>query len=391
MVIGIVGTLCVHMGSSYAQDYVSGETYYDSTGYVEYRAGNLPIILSAPHGGSLEPTSIPDRDCSGCVYVRDSWTQPITEAIYDEFVLATGCYPHAIINLLHRKKFDANRDIGDAADGNATVEEAWSNYHDFIAAAKTKTVSDYGHGLFLDIHGHAHAIQRIELGYLLSGSELRMSDTALNTTDFVAESSIKSLVSTNIQGNSHSDLLRGIMSFGTLLDGKGFPSVPSSSDPFPDVGAPYFNGGYNTQRHGSRTSNATIDAIQVELNSAIRFDATQRALLATALTISANEFIAYHYNRDFMANYCTYVLSNPSIKEQPSKIKSYPNPAADYLHLLGDLKNVEVVLYTVGGRRLYSQIWSGEGIEVASLPKGYYFIQCRRGTKILGHVKFIKQ
>jgi hypothetical protein len=46
--------------SIFSQNYIPGNTYYDSTGYVKYIAGNLPLIISAPHGGSLEPTSIPD-------------------------------------------------------------------------------------------------------------------------------------------------------------------------------------------------------------------------------------------------------------------------------------------------------------------------------------------
>ena len=100
----------------FCQTYVPGQIYYDSTGYVEYRAGNLPIILSSPHGGDLQPSSIPDRNCSGCAYLKDSWTKEITEGVYNKILSETGCYPHVIINWLHRKKFDANRDIIDAAD-----------------------------------------------------------------------------------------------------------------------------------------------------------------------------------------------------------------------------------------------------------------------------------
>ena len=36
-----------------------------SESYVEYRPGTLNVILSAPHGGSLRPDSIPDRSI-GC-------------------------------------------------------------------------------------------------------------------------------------------------------------------------------------------------------------------------------------------------------------------------------------------------------------------------------------
>ena len=34
----------------------------DGAGYIEYHAGTLPLILAAPHGGILQPTSIPNRD-----------------------------------------------------------------------------------------------------------------------------------------------------------------------------------------------------------------------------------------------------------------------------------------------------------------------------------------
>ncbi len=375
----------------YSQVYTPGEVYYDSTGYVEYRAGNLPIILSAPHGGSLMPSNIPDRDCSGCSYVQDRFTQTITEETYDEFVQETGCYPHVIINLLHRIKFDANRDIGDAADGNPIVEQAWYGYHDFIDAAKDQIVSDYGKGIFLDIHGHAHSIQRIELGYLLSGSELRLSDAELDTSTYIEESSIKSLVGNNIQGYTHSNLLRGTESFGSLLDNNGFPSVPSLSDPFPDAGESYFSGGYNTGRHGSRDNDGTIDAIQIELNQDARFDLVLRELLIVSLTRSANEYIDYHYNNEYLSNYCNLILDVPEQNRINKEIKIYPNPANSYFSLKTDLKEIEVMIYNNLGQIVHSEIWSEKKIEIDFLQDGYYFVQLRKDNSILSNLKLIKQ
>lgn len=291
-----------------AQPFVPGNVYFDATGYVEYRAGNLPIIISAPHGGDLEPAAIPDRNCTGCVYTKDSWTKPITEGMYDAIFQETGCYPHVIINLLHRVKFDANRDIGDAADGNATVENAWMGYHNFIDAAKAQVTLDYGRGLFLDIHGHAHTIQRIELGYLLTASELRLTDAMLNTNTYIEESSIRTLVGDNMQSLNHSELLRGADALGTVMHTKGFPCVPSQQDPFPQVGDSYFSGGYNTVRHGSRDNAGTIDAIQIELNQDIRFDATTRAHLIDSLARAANQYIDKHYIDQYIDDYCSILL-----------------------------------------------------------------------------------
>ena len=48
--------------------------WFGTNDWVEYRPGTLPVILSAPHGGSTEPPSIPDRSGAGIVTVRDSRT-----------------------------------------------------------------------------------------------------------------------------------------------------------------------------------------------------------------------------------------------------------------------------------------------------------------------------
>ena len=41
--------------------YSTGEYYGDVLGYVEYLAGNTPVIITVPHDGTLSPSSIADR------------------------------------------------------------------------------------------------------------------------------------------------------------------------------------------------------------------------------------------------------------------------------------------------------------------------------------------
>ena len=41
--------------------YVAGQSYTGRNGYIEYIAGNAPVIYTAPHGGNLTPSEIPDR------------------------------------------------------------------------------------------------------------------------------------------------------------------------------------------------------------------------------------------------------------------------------------------------------------------------------------------
>lgn len=366
-----------------AQDYIPGQIYLDSTNYVAYHAGNLPIILSAPHGGNLEPSSIPDRDCTGCVTINDAYTKSITESIKEEIYELTGCYPHVIVNLLHRKKFDANRDIGDAADGNLLVEAAWHAYHDFIHVAKARVTNDYGRGYFLDMHGHAHTIQRIELGYLLSKSELQQNDDQLNTMLMVEESSIRTLVDDNLLGLSHAALLRGEESFGSLMDLKGFPSVPSSADSFPLEGEAYFSGGYNTQRHGSRDDAGTIDAIQIELNQDIRFDATNRAMLIDSLALTALEFYNYHYNDQFTGNYCELMSDVSSNLVSRKGINIYPNPSSGLFFIEFPVNKIEALqLITVLGERFRLELKDGY-LDLNDFDQGIYILDIltKRGER----------
>lgn len=374
--------------SIFSQSYIPGNVYLDSTGYVEYRAGNLPIIISAPHGGSLEPSSIPDRTCAGCVMVKDSWTQTISEGMYDEIFDKTGCYPHVIINLLHRKKFDANRDIGDAADGNPKVEQAWKAYHEFINSAKTQVASDYGRGLFLDIHGHGHSIQRIELGYLLSKSELQLPDSSLNATILIEESGIKQLIGDNIQNHSHTELLKGPNSFGTLLAKKGFPSVPSSADPFAQGNEPYFSGGYNTQRHGSRDTALGIDAIQVELNQQIRFNDSTRLVLIDSLAQTAMQYYDLHFNNQFLGNYCALILGHFTPSIDNNSISLYPNPTTEHFVLSPNLASLQVLIYNNQGQKVLSKkVKPNEKIDVRELSKGLYIVQVLSQEKLLEVIK----
>ena len=382
-----IALFCFCSTSLIAQVY-PGETYFDTNGYVEYIAGNLPIILSAPHGGYLEPATIPDRDCSGCVYVRDSYTQELTREITAAIVEKTGCYPHVVINLLHRKKFDANRDIGDAADGNATVESSWYSYHDFLDLAKVQVAVDYDRAIFYDMHGHGHAIQRIELGYTLSKSELQLDDTELNTDTYIEESSIQTLVGDNIQSLTHAELLRGSASLGTLLEDRGYPAVPSMQDPFPLDNESYFSGGYNTQRHGSLDGGHT-DGIQIECNQDVRFVESVRQAFADSLAELMLEYYVLHYNGTFDEGYCNLAssLDEWGTEEQ---VRIFPNPVVDYLQLEGVKMGTPVSIYNTLGQQVHYQLYNGNPIDLSTLLEGIYFLRFEQTGKAIRQQTLIK-
>lgn len=370
-----------------AQQFIAGEIYFDSTQFVVYRAGNLPIILSAPHGGGLRPDSIPDRACDNCVTSRDSWTQTITEGVYEAIVAETGCYPHAVINLLHRIKFDANRNVDEAALGIPIVEQAWRGYHQLIDSAKARVELEYSRGLFLDMHGHAHAIQRIELGYLLNKSVLQLSDEELDTEIVINESSIRTLEGDNLNDFSHSDLLRGAQSLGTLLTIKGLPSVPSLQDPFPLNKENYFSGGFNTVRHGSRDNGGRIDAIQIEMNQEIRFDEDKRAMLIDSLATVILDYISIHYHDSFQDNFCNILtdVSDTGLESVPFSI--YPNPTNSLLQIRTTAQDFDIHIVNQVGQVVNTT--RNNTVDVSHLPAGYYLVQLSKDGLLLSVKKLI--
>lgn len=165
--------------------------------------------------------------------------------------------------------------------------------HLAIDSAKARALRLNPRALLVDLHGHAHAIPRLELGYLLTASELRLADSLLGPR--VGASSVARLGTTATSGDRGAQLLRGPRSLGTRLAVAGYPAVPSASDPAPRDGDPYFTGGYNTRRHGSMDGGA-VDAIQLECNDAgARDTAASRAAFAEALVTALLAFLADHY------------------------------------------------------------------------------------------------
>jgi N-formylglutamate amidohydrolase len=276
--------------------YVPGQMYTGRNGYIEYYAGNSPLIFSAPHGGMLKPDEIPPRettstscDADNITLLADMYTRETAMAIQAEVFARTGRYPHVIVNRLHRGRMDPNREIRSGACQNPYADIAWSEYHAFIDVAKARVEADHGRGWYTDLHAHGHEIQRLELGYLLEASDLRLSGATLNaSTAYEEESSIRTLSA--LSGVTFSRVLRGHAALGTLLAGENYPSVPSATDQFPQVGEPYFNGGYSTDRHGCILGNSRICGVQIE-----HYNLGDRAVYAKAFVRALDTYLAQNF------------------------------------------------------------------------------------------------
>lgn len=269
-----------------------GDTYFGRKGYTQYMAGDLPLVISAPHGGDLHPDEIPDR--SWGTTRQDRNTRDLALRIRDAVHERTGGYPHMIISNLHRIKLDPNREIEEAAQGDFHAQRAWWEFQTYIEAAEEIVARNFQDGFYIDLHGHGHDNPRLELGYLLGSSTLALSDTELNSAEYATQSSLRSLALTTPL--SFSELLRGVVSLGGLLEERGFPAVPSPLQPDPG-GEPYFTGGYNTSRHGS-VDGAPISGVQIECHyPGLRDTEENREAFAQALASVLPEYFLAHFGR----------------------------------------------------------------------------------------------
>ncbi|WGD33706.1 T9SS type A sorting domain-containing protein [Olleya sp. YS] len=301
----------------------------DTRQYIEYIPGNLPIIISAPHGGVKQSGStvgginypdndstLPDRNCG--INERDDNTDILIREIQKEIFNQTGCYAHVIISNLHRSKLDPNRELNEATCGDADAIDHWNAWHNFIDQASTSVTNNWGKGLYIDLHGQSHTVPRIEIGYRITSNDL--NNTATGHLNTVTNTSIEYLRNNNLNSLDLEQLVRGTSSLGELFQladyyphtsgttniedtssyysslnypscgqngstNNGYRAVPSASnygintcDDTRPNGNAYFNGFYyNNERHGSGASasdgqggGGTIDAIMTEVNRRVR-------------------------------------------------------------------------------------------------------------------------
>ncbi len=271
--------------------FTSGKSYFGRNNYIEYIAGNSPYIFSAPHDGFLTPAEIPDRT-GNITTGHDSNVQDLIRRIGQTVFAREGRYPHIIICHLDRIKLDADREIVEAAQGNPYAIQAWKEYHSFIDTAAQQVQKNFGRGFYIDLHGYSsHPIQRLELGYLLSSTSLSLSDSELDKPAYGNGSSIRTMIPTS--GMSFSQLLRGPRSLGSFFENRGYPAVPSEMQPNPGSSG-YFNGGYNTQRHGS-ASGGPISGVQIECNMiGVRDSAESRKRFAEAVAEAVDYYTSMH-------------------------------------------------------------------------------------------------
>jgi N-formylglutamate amidohydrolase len=126
---------------------------------VTTQEGTLPVILSAPHGGTKDVPGVPPRKGEGLekggngyFAGRDGNTEELAAALAEAIEKKTGKKPYLVAATFHRKYIDANRPP-EIAYEDARAMPTYDAYRDTLAAYCKAVKAKHGRGLLLDVHG----------------------------------------------------------------------------------------------------------------------------------------------------------------------------------------------------------------------------------------------
>lgn len=278
-----------------AQSFEPGKTYFDEEKWTEFIVGDIPLVITVPHGGATLLPDVPRRNCKDAVTGTDTRTIELAREMQNAFVQKYGKRPFIIINHLSRSNVDQNREIEEGTCGNARMKKPWNTFHNYTDTALAMAVKQFGSSLYIDLHGHGHPKKRLELGYRLNPTDLLSVSEKQDLSELAQRSSLQNLlIINNATGSKISEEFKKLMigdnAFGTLITATGNPAVPSKQDPYVAEGDKYFRGGYNTLRYTSSTY-PKVFGWQIESNYKGVRDTAGRPVFAKAFADSIMEFL----------------------------------------------------------------------------------------------------
>ncbi len=266
---------------------------------IEYRSGNLPLIVTVPHGGLTLDSTLEVRTKENCPDPKltksyDSHTPELADLVDSICFAQTGMYPHIVRVHLKRIYIDVNRPKNFAiVTGCEYTSNVYDKFYSLVAEAKQTITEQYGTGLMLDFHAHGHKKQEIEIGYQIKKADMNMSDEELNASDLAKTAGIYHLILNNKLNLNFAEMIRGENAFGSILNREGIPCIPNDQNKQP-LDTKYFSGAQVTKVNGS-CSGGTINAIQLEFNRDSRKEPLKRLNTAEKLVKSIGIYMDTNY------------------------------------------------------------------------------------------------
>lgn len=216
---------------------------------IAMQTGELPIILSAPHGGTLKVPDAPlrtgmglEKGAKGFVTARDTGTEELAYATAKALQERTGKKPYFVIAKFSRRYIDPNRPPEIAVESEA-ARKVYDAYREGLAEACKAVHKKHGRGLLLDLHGQGTA-----------------KDTVFRGTQ---HGKTVTLLRQRFGEQAHI----GPKSFFGMLAQRGWTVFPETHSTAKERAG--FTGGHIVQTYGSHEAYA-IDAIQLEFGGDYR-------------------------------------------------------------------------------------------------------------------------
>ena len=224
---------------------------------VRVARGELPILVTAPHGGQepipgVAPRNVKDpglRAASarwgGAVDSRDGGTEALALALAEEIRKLTGRSPYVVVAKFHRRYVDANRPMALALENDA-AKPYYLHYHRTIRGFVDEIRGRHPAGLLLDVHGQA------------------------KLPDALARGTRNGRSITKLYRRAGADGITGPKGLFGLLEAQGFRVAPSNKDRIgsdPEVRG--LDGGYTVATYGSDNADG-IDAFLLEFGTVYR-------------------------------------------------------------------------------------------------------------------------
>jgi N-formylglutamate amidohydrolase len=207
--------------------------------------GEVPILLSAPHGGWQQPDDVDSLNTG--VHESDWNTYDLGLAVRDKLIQELGQEPYYVFTQIARRWVDVNRDPGTSeAWVDSDAKKYYEGYHQLLRDYVESILETWGKGLLIDIHGQS----------AYSAQILRGTQNGLTVEVLLASHGI--------------DGLTGPSSVFGQIAQAGYSVYPENEDELwnpPEMSG--YSGGFIVGKYGSH--NATgVDAIQVEIGRDFR-------------------------------------------------------------------------------------------------------------------------
>jgi N-formylglutamate amidohydrolase len=244
--------------------------------FLHAQRGELPILITAPHGGSLAIPGVPkrlgpegERKSGKFVTSQDSRTFELATATAKRVEEITGKKPFLVASKAHRQYVDPNRPEKEAVEHPkaAAVHAAFhGQVREFVDELRKKFPNG---ALLLDIHGQAAFPDTLIRGTQNGTTVMRMAERH-GVAALTGEASILG-----------------------FMAGKGVKVEPPNTPPGTPPEPRGYNGGWIVRSYGSHTTNG-VDAIQLEFGSALRADAKRREEMANFLAEAIKAYTEKH-------------------------------------------------------------------------------------------------